>query len=241
MRLAVESPAPRAESPAPRAQSPAPSAEAIVRAAVERYAGRIALACSFGGPSGMVLLDLALRVEPGLPVHYVDTGLLFPQTHALVARAARRYGIEPIAVRPALSVDEQAQWLGPALWERDPDRCCDLRKVRPHRAFLGGYDAWLTGIRRAQSATRREIEPVAPDGAALVKISPLFDWSDEDVWSYAIEHDVPVNALHAQGYPSIGCGPCTRAVAPGEDARAGRWASFAKTECGLHQRAEARG
>ena len=210
------------------------SAERIVREAVARHPGRVALACSFGGPSGMALLDLALRVEPRLPVYYVDTGLLFPETYALVERAARRYGIVPFAVAPELSVDAQAERLGPALWASDPDACCAQRKVAPNRAFLAGYEAWFTGIRRAQSPTRAPLEPVEPDGPGLVKVSPLFDWSDEDVWAYVNERGVPVNALHFDGYPSIGCVPCTRRPAPGEDARAGRWAGFAKTECGLH-------
>ncbi|HYZ15006.1 MAG TPA: phosphoadenylyl-sulfate reductase [Candidatus Acidoferrum sp.] len=211
------------------------SAERITREALERYPGHIALAVSFGGPSGMALLDLTLRIDPDVPVYYLDTGLLFPETYALVERASRRYGIEPIAVRPELSLEAQANQYGDSLWASDPDRCCALRKVAPQRAFLRGFDAWLTGIRRAQSDQRGGIEPVAWDESAeLAKISPLYDWSDEDVWRYVNDHDVPVNVLHADGYPSIGCVPCTRRVAEGEDARAGRWAGFAKTECGLH-------
>jgi phosphoadenosine phosphosulfate reductase len=135
-------------------------------------------------------------------------------------------------------VDEQARHYGAALWARDPDACCALRKVAPHRAFVAGFDAWFTAIRRVQSPTRADIEPVARDGERLLKISPLFDWTDADVWAYIEAHGVPVNPLHADGYPSIGCVPCTRRRAPGEDERAGRWAGFAKTECGLH-RAEA--
>jgi phosphoadenosine phosphosulfate reductase len=217
-------------------------ADSVVREALARYPGRIALACSFGGPSGMALLDLALRADRDLPVYYIDTGLLFPETYALVERTARRYGIAPIALRPELSVEAQARQHGDALWARDPDRCCALRKVAPHRAFLDGYDAWFTGIRRAQSATRAEIEPIARDGTRLVKVSPLFDWSDDDVWSYVNEHDVPVNALHADGYPSLGCIPCTSRPQPGDDQRSGRWTGFGKTECGLHapQGAQAR-
>jgi phosphoadenosine phosphosulfate reductase len=186
----------------------------------------------------MALLDLALRVDREIPVYYLDTGLLFEATHALVERAARRYGIAPIAVHPELSLERQAERFGEALWARDPDRCCALRKVAPHRAFLAGFDAWFTGIRRAQSRTRADIDAVSDDGARLVKVSPLFDWSDADVWSYVNAHDVPVNALHADGYPSIGCAPCTGRPAHGADARSGRWGGFAKTECGLHGRSE---
>ncbi len=210
------------------------SAERIVREALARHPGRIALACSFGGPSGMALLDLALGIEPALPVYYVDTGLLFPETYALVERVARRYGIVPRAVPPELSLAAQERAFGAELWGRDPDRCCALRKVAPNRAFLAGYDAWFTGIRRAQSSARAAIEPFEDDGGGRLKVSPLFDWSDAEVWAYVNERGVPVNALHAEGYPSIGCVPCTRRPAPGEDGRAGRWAGFAKTECGLH-------
>jgi phosphoadenosine phosphosulfate reductase len=182
----------------------------------------------------MALLDLALRLEPALPVYYLDTGLLFPETYELVQRVSRRYGIAPIPVRTTLSLGAQAEQYGANLWERDPDRCCALRKVEPQRAFLRGYDAWLSGVRREQSVTRRTLEPFQADGENLMKVSPLYDWTEEDVWTYVNARNVPVNALHADGYPSIGCVPCTRAVAPGEDQRAGRWSGFMKTECGLH-------
>jgi phosphoadenosine phosphosulfate reductase len=209
-------------------------AEALVTETLARHPGRVALACSFGGPSGMALLDLGLRIDPTLPVYYIDTGLLFPETYALVERTARRYGIAPVALRTELSLEAQAEGFGERLWESDPDLCCSLRKVAPHRAFLEGYDAWFTAIRRAQSSTRSDIEAVALDGERLLKVSPLFDWSDEDVWAYLNEHDVPVNPLLADGYPSLGCIPCTSRPAAGGDPRSGRWAGFGKTECGLH-------
>jgi phosphoadenosine phosphosulfate reductase len=221
--------------------TPAASAGAIVADALERFRGRIALACSFGGPSGMVLLDLALRLDRSLPVYYLDTGLLFPETYALVERVARRYEIAPRAVRPELSLATQARRYSDALWARDPDRCCALRKVDPQRAFLRNYDAWLSGVRRAQSPTRGALQPYAVDDDGITRVSPLYDWSDEDVWGYINECDVPVNVLHADGYPTIGCVPCTRPVALGEDQRAGRWAGFAKTECGIHERSGAGG
>lgn len=195
--------------------------------------GRVALACSFGGPAGMVLLDLVVRLDDRVPVYYLDTGLLFPETYALVERAARRYGITPRAVRPELSLGAQAAAYGEALWERDPDRCCAVRKVEPNRAFVAGFDAWLTGIRRAQTVQRADVLPVVRDGA-VEKISPLYDWSDAELWAYVNAHDVPLNALHAEGYPSIGCVPCTRRPVDPADPRSGRWAGFGKTECGLH-------
>ncbi len=148
---------------------------------------------------------------------------------------ARRYGITPRAVRPTLSLTAQAEEHGEALWTREPDRCCALRKVLPQREALSGCDAWITGLRRDQSATRRATPAVTWDATFdLVKICPMVGWSESDVWSYISEHQVPYNALHGRGYPSIGCTPCTRAIAPGEEPRAGRWSGFEKTECGLH-------
>lgn len=215
------------------ARSAIESAERLIRRTLRTHAPT-ALACSFGGTSGMVLLDMTMRVDPRVPVFYLDTGLLFDEVRALIVRAGERYGIAPIAVTPALSLDEQAERFGAALWERDPDRCCALRKVAPHRDFVRGYAAWLTGIRRAQSASRRDVAPVSVADDGSTKVSPLFDWTDDDLREYVDAYDVPVNALHARGYASVGCVPCTRAVAPGEDPRAGRWSGFAKTECGLH-------
>jgi phosphoadenosine phosphosulfate reductase len=184
----------------------------------------------------MVLLDLVARHGYEIPVYYLDTDLLFPQTHALVARVRARYGIEPRAVKTQLTLPAQAARFGDRLWERDPDRCCALRKVEPQRAFLAGQGAWITGIRRDQSDRREAISFVDIDRAVpgVVKISPLADWSEADVWQYVTERDVPYNELHDRGFPSIGCEPCTRGVAPGGRARDGRWPGFAKTECGLH-------
>jgi len=163
--------------------------------------------------------------------------LLFPEAYALMERAEARYGIRVERVRPAQTVDEQSAAEGPELWTRDPDRCCALRKVAPLRDYLRDYDAWLTAIRRTQASTRAASPVVSYDDAAqIVKIAPLVDWTDDDVWAYVAAHDVPVNTLHFDGYPSLGCIPCTRRVAPGEDQRAGRWAGFAKTECGMHAR-----
>jgi len=210
--------------------------EAILAWALEAYGPRVALACSFGGPSGMALLDMAMRLDRGVPVFYLDTGLLFPETYALAEEAARRYGIVPIAVRPPLAIERAAAEPGAALWARDPDRCCELRKVTPQREALRDRDAWITGLRRDQSATRRALPVVGWDAKfGLAKISPLAAWGERDVWRYLAERGVPYNRLHARGYPSIGCVPCTRPVAEGEeDARAGRWGGFEKTECGLH-------
>ncbi len=208
----------------------------ILRSALERHPGRIVLACSFGGPTGMVLLDLVMQHDPTIPIYYLDTGLLFVETYALVDRVRERYGVEVVAVRPELSVAEQAARFGEALWAREPDACCTLRKVEPQREYLTRYDAWITGLRRDQSPTREELPFVERDDAAgaLEKIAPLADWTEAEVWSYVVAHDVPYNPLNDRGYPSLGCTHCTRSVAAGEDVRAGRWPGFDKIECGLH-------
>lgn len=211
-------------------------ANEVLRAALERHSERIVLACSFGGPTGMALLDLVMRLDRSVPVFYLDTGLLFEETYALVDRVRIRYEIEPVAVRPELSVAEQGLRFGEALWARDPDACCSLRKVEPQRDYLAPYTAWITGLRRDQASTRRDVAFAEGDAArpGLEKIAPLADWSEGDVWSYVLENDVPYNALNDQGYPSVGCTHCTRAIHAGEDTRAGRWSGSAKVECGLH-------
>ncbi len=211
-------------------------AQEVLSWALAAYGTSMALACSFGGPSGMVLLDMALALEPKLPVFYLDTGLLFPETYDLAAEIAARYRVTPIAVRSTLSVNDQAARHGAALWGREPDRCCEIRKVQPQRAFLAGYQAWITGIRRDQAPTRRVTPVVSWDAlGGLVKIAPLVAWTDSEVWSYIRAHEIPYNPLHDLGYPSIGCTHCTRPVQAGEDPRAGRWAGFNKIECGLHR------
>lgn len=208
----------------------------VLREALQTYRDKIALACSFGGPGGMVLLDMVVALDRSVPVFYLDTGMLFDETYALAQRVRERYGIEPLAVRPDLTVDEQHSRFGEALWARDPDACCNLRKVEPQQRYLAGFEAWITGLRRSQATTRTDVEFVARDERArtLAKIAPLADWSEADVWTYVARHDVPYNPLNDRGYPSLGCTHCTKAVSPGDDPRAGRWPGFAKVECGLH-------
>lgn len=210
------------------------TAEELLTWAAERFAGRVTLTCSWQRQSS-VLVDMLWRVGAEVRIVEFDTGVLFPETHATRDRLVERYGIEVETILPRQTVAEQAATEGPALWDRDPDRCCSLRKVEPMARAMADTDAWITGIRRAQSVTRRGARKVelAPD-RGLVKIQPLADWSDEDVTAYLYLHDVPYNPLHDEGYPSIGCFPCTRAVSPGDDPRAGRWADSRKTECGLH-------
>lgn len=203
--------------------------------ALETYPQRVVMSCSFGGPSGMALLDLAVRLEPRIPVFCLDTQVLFPQTYALIEHVEQHYGIQIIRIIPARTVAEQAADEGPDLWSRDPNACCNLRKVEPLRQYLQGYDAWLTAIRRSQTLSRARLPRMQWEPETrLVKVAPLVTWSDEDVWAYIDQHEVPVNVLHFEGYPSIGCTHCTRPVAPNEHVRAGRWPGFEKTECGIH-------
>lgn len=208
--------------------------EAVLRWAFETYGDRVCLACSFGAED-MVLLDMACRLHPGVQVFYLDTGLLFPQTLQLIREASQRYPMRLCPVLPELDLEEQARCHGERLWQRDPHRCCQLRKVEPLRRFLQGYEAWITGIRREQAPTRAAARPVEWDSLfGLVKVNPLVRWGWDDVWEYIRRHRVPHNPLHHQGFPSIGCQPCTTPVRPGEHPRAGRWRGLEKTECGLH-------
>ncbi|HEU5098455.1 MAG TPA: phosphoadenylyl-sulfate reductase [Roseiflexaceae bacterium] len=211
------------------------SAEDLLDWATARFGQQIVLTCSFSGASGMVLLDMIARIGCGTPVMFLDTDLLFPETYALAEEAARRYGVAIERRRPALTLAEQEIQEGPRLYERDPDRCCGIRKVAPLADALRPYAAWISGIRRDQSATRAGTELVQWNTRHnLLKIHPLAYWTERDVWRYIHAHQVPYNPLLDQGYSSIGCAPCTRKSGAGEDQRAGRWAGFAKTECGIH-------
>jgi phosphoadenylyl-sulfate reductase (thioredoxin) len=206
----------------------------VLRWGAETFAPRITLATGFG-VEGCVLIDLAAR--QGLPIDLftLDTGLLFPETYALWKTLERRYGVTIRAVRPAQTVEEQARQHGEALWTREPGRCCDRRKVVPLTGVLAPFDAWVTAIRREQTTTRGDARAIEwDDKFALVKLNPLVRWTKADVWAYVEEQGVPYNPLHDRGYPSIGCAPCTSAVADGEDERAGRWRGRSRDECGLH-------
>jgi phosphoadenylyl-sulfate reductase (thioredoxin) len=206
----------------------------VLRWAVDRYAPRLGFATGFGA-EGCVLIDLIGRHGLAVDVFTLDTGLLFAETRALWRRLEARYGVTIRAVHPARTVAQQAEDLGDALWRRDPDRCCRLRKLEPLSREAAKLDAWISAIRRDQTPDRADVGVVERDRRfGLIKINPLATWSSDDVWGYIREHDVPYNELHDRGYPSIGCEPCTSAVAPGEDPRAGRWRGTGKIECGLH-------
>ncbi len=215
------------------------SAEELLDWALHRFEHRVGVASAFG-PEGMVLIDIAARLRPDVHVFTLDTGLFFPETYALMSEIERRYDIKIERVQPALTVDEQAAKHGSSLWLQNPDRCCAMRKIEPLRRKLSTLDAWVAAIRRDQTLDRAHAQKVEWDARfGLIKINPLCDWTSEMVWDYIRSNELPYNPLHDRGYPSIGCAPCTRPVQQGDDPRAGRWAGFAKTECGLHQRPQA--
>lgn len=197
---------------------------------------RFVATSSFGVEAG-VLLHLLSTVAPQVPVVFLDTGFHFDETLEHRRRLAAELGLTVIDLRPDLSVAGQASRYGEALHRRDPEACCRMRKTVPLRRALASYDGWATGVRRVQTPERAAtpvVEARHHDGRWLVKVSPLAAWSDADVQAYLERHDVPRHPLAAQGYRSIGCAPCTRPVADGQDPRSGRWAGTGKTECGLH-------
>ncbi|MFQ5513976.1 MAG: phosphoadenylyl-sulfate reductase [Myxococcota bacterium] len=219
------------------------AAERLIEWSFDRFAPRVALSASFGSPEGMVILHMMQRVDPNRSrVFTIDTGRLPQETYNLMDRVRERYGIEieiyfPRAERVEALVREHGLNL---FYESLEKRrlCCGVRKVEPLERALAGLDAWITGLRPGQSVTRDETRAVEIDELhdGRVKINPLVRWSKEEVWTYIREHSVPVNALHAKGYPSVGCAPCSRAIKEGEDDRAGRWwwERADERECGIH-------
>ncbi|MGE3822570.1 MAG: phosphoadenylyl-sulfate reductase [Isosphaeraceae bacterium] len=206
----------------------------ILRWAVESFHPKLTMATAFG-PEGCVILHMLAEIEPNVRVFNLDTGYQFAETLELRDQIARRYGIEVEMVRPDTTVAEFEAANGGPVYTHAPDRCCHQRKIVPLRRAVAGYEAWISAIRADQSADRSKAKLVAWDPKfELVKVNPLLWWTKRDVWAFLVTNKVPYNPLHDQGYPSIGCWPCTRPVAEGEDERAGRWAGQAKTECGLH-------
>jgi phosphoadenosine phosphosulfate reductase len=211
------------------------SAEHILKWAFDTFRSEVAISSAFG-VEGMAVIDMAARLRGSrFRVLTIDTQLLFPETYDLMLRVQRRYGIAIERIYPLQSPEDQAGTYGMALWRSDPHHCCTLRKVEPLRRKLTELSAWITAIRRDQTPIRATAHKIEWDCKFdLVKLNPIIDWSSDDVWRYVYKHRVPYNVLHERNYPSIGCVPCTRPVEAGESARAGRWAGFAKTECGLH-------
>jgi phosphoadenosine phosphosulfate reductase len=210
------------------------SAEAILRWAVTRFHPRLTMATAFGA-EGCCLLHLLAAIEPGVRVFNLDTGYQFAETLALRERIRERYGIEVELVRPDQTVAEYEAEHGGPLYRIRPDQCCHDRKILPLRRAVVGYDAWISAIRKDQTGDRARTAIVQWDRKfGLVKVSPLLNWTRRDVWELVLKEKIPYNPLHDQGYPSIGCWPCTAPVGEGQDERAGRWAGTGKKECGLH-------
>jgi phosphoadenosine phosphosulfate reductase len=206
----------------------------ILRWAVERFAPHFTMATAFG-PEGMTILHMLAEIAPETPIFNLETGYQFQETLELREKVKQRYGIEVEYKRPELSVEQYEAMHGGPLYKTQPDQCCADRKLKVLREAIQGAKAWASAIRRDQSPDRAKAPIVGWDKKfGLVKVSPLANWTKKDVWKLITDHDIPYNALHDQGYTSIGCWPCTRAVLFGEDDRAGRWSGFQKTECGLH-------
>ncbi|MCB0975828.1 MAG: phosphoadenylyl-sulfate reductase [Acidimicrobiales bacterium] len=199
------------------------SATRIIEWAVESFGHHLAMTASM---TDAVLIDLATKVDPAIEVVFIDTGYHFPETLETVEEVRRHYGLN-LRMMTVARQDEE-------LWKVDPENCCSAVKVGQLDRALAGKDAWMSGLRRSEATTRAHAPIVGRDLRGLVKINPIATWTDQDVAEYIERHDIIVNPLIAQGYPSIGCMPCTSPVAEGEDPRSGRWRNSSKTECGLH-------
>ena len=207
-------------------------ADAVLDWAAAEFGERFAVATSM---QDAVLTHLASRSLPGVDVLFLDTGYHFEETLQTRDAVASTYDVTVRTLEPSQSVAEQDATYGANLFERDPDLCCTLRKTHPLDEALDGYEAWATGVRRSEAITRRDTPVVSFDERReRIKVAPIVAWSDADVEAYIAEHAIVTNPLLTQGYPSIGCATCTRRVAPGEDARAGRWAGRDKVECGIN-------
>jgi phosphoadenosine phosphosulfate reductase len=210
------------------------SPQDIIHWASQRFGDRLTMATAFG-PEGMVILHMLAEIAPTTHVFNLDTGYQFSETLELREQVLRRYGIEVELKRPDLTVEQYEAQHGGPLYKTNSDQCCKDRKLDVLQRATQGKHAWMSAIRRDQSPDRARTPIVFWDAKfAMVKISPLANWTKNDVWKMITDFDVPYNPLHDQGYSSVGCWPCTRAILFGEDERAGRWSGTAKTECGLH-------
>lgn len=206
---------------------------AIITWAAEHFMPRLAITSSFQTQS-VALLHIMSQVQPDIPVIFLDTGYHFPETVAYRDELVERFGLTLTIARPVTTQSDQIRQYGDALYRRDPDLCCYINKVEPMQRALRDLDAWLSGIRRDQTANRANAEPVELTKDGRVKINPLVAWTHKDLWTYIHRHDLPAHPLFSQGYLSVGCAPCTQPVTAGGDERSGRWAGQGKTECGLH-------
>jgi phosphoadenosine phosphosulfate reductase len=208
------------------------SAEAVIAWAVERFGERLAVTSSFQTQS-LPLLHLIAQTAPQIPVWFLDTGFHFPETLAFRDRVVEQLGLNLVVLRAETGGSPLARAHG-QLYRTDPDRCCFIHKVEPLEQALTGVDAYLTGIRRDQTATRRLAQAVQWDARGAYKLCPMLDWTSRDVWQYIHDHGLPEHPLVSTGYLSIGCAPCTAPVTAGQSEREGRWSGQSKVECGLH-------
>ncbi|WP_420489969.1 phosphoadenylyl-sulfate reductase [Neobacillus vireti] len=208
----------------------------VLKWAYQEYKDDIVYSCSFGA-EGIVLIDLIHKVNKQAKIIFLDTGLHFPETYELIEKVRNRYPtLDIIMLKPMASLEDQAKWYGDELWKHNPNLCCHMRKVVPLKEALSNVSAWISGLRRDQSLTRRNTEYINKDDKFhKVKICPLIHWTWDEIMTYITLNNLPYNPLHDQGYPSIGCAPCTLPVSGSGDLRAGRWAGNTKTECGLHE------
>ncbi|MBX9678807.1 MAG: phosphoadenylyl-sulfate reductase [Gemmataceae bacterium] len=206
----------------------------ILRWAVDQFFPHLTMATAFG-PEGNCIIHMLAEMEPRVRIFNLDTGYQFKETLEVRERIKEKYGIAVEMVRPDTTVAEYEAKHGGPLYEIRPDQCCHDRKILPLRRAVLGYKSWISAIRKDQTKDRGMADLIQWDAKfSLVKVNPLFEWTKKDVWKFITTNDVPYNPLHDQGYPSIGCWPCTQAVDDGQDERAGRWAGKAKKECGLH-------
>ena len=206
----------------------------ILTWASDAFGGRLAIVTSFQ-VTGIATLHMMQRIASRSPVLTLDTGLLFPETQDLIDKLEARFNLDLRRIKPRQTTARQARDYGDRLWERNPDRCCHIRKTIPLRDALVGFDAWITGLRRDQSPNRAATPIISRDARnRSIKIAPFANWTEAAVWQYIREHDLPYNRLHDIGYPSIGCWTCTKAAGDDDDLRSGRWSNLDKTECGIH-------
>lgn len=218
------------------------SAQEILGWGLKNFGDKIALSCSFGAPEGMALLDMLHRVDPAARTFTLDTGRVHQATYDLIDRIRQRYDMQVEVLFPrAEDVEDMTRRKGLNLFYESVENrqiCCRIRKVEPLNRYLAGLDAWVTGLRRDQNVTRSDTPKLEIDRVhgGMIKLNPIADWTHDQVMAYIRAHDVPINRLHEEGYPSVGCAPCTRAIRPGEDVRAGRWwwENAESKECGIH-------
>jgi phosphoadenosine phosphosulfate reductase len=216
------------------------STEEIIRWTHENFKDSIAMTTAFGY-SGVALIDMVIKIIPDIKLYFIDTGYHFRETLDVSYRLEEFWNIEVTRVKPTLSKDKVIELIGEKPYLVNADLCCHYNKVEPLLTFIHKYDVWMSGIRRDQSNTRESIQPVEMDGRGVIKVSPMYNWTRAKTWKYIRDNKIPYNPLHDEGYPSIGCYPCTKPVEEGGNERDGRWRLMQKMECGIHLNGEGNG